>query len=124
MTARTGLRSGLRTVLRRFGAALTQPLEVRVAALGEVVDELRRTIEALPASESSVVSATEAALVLSRAAQVVESQLAALVPAAVGEVVVTASEEDAEGLDKALAGWAITSRHRVGAVVVVHAKLP
>lgn len=109
-----GVRDHLRAVVHRLGAVITQPLDAQVATLAQVVDELRRSIEALPASESSVVSATEAALVLSRAAHVVESQLAALVPAALGEVVVTAGEEDVDKLEKALAGGRLPHATRSG----------
>jgi hypothetical protein len=120
----TRLRAALKAALRRGGAVISEPLDARLTALSAVVEELRAAIEGLPASEASVASATEAALVLSRAAQVVESPIAALAPATTGEVVISAAAEEAERLEKALAGWAILGRRSVGSLVVVRAKLP
>jgi hypothetical protein len=103
---------------------MIEPLDVRLATLTSEVQSLGRAIERLPAGEASVASATEAALVLSRAARVIESDVAALAAPRPGEIVVTASQADAERIAVALADFHILVRHVAGPLVVFRADLP
>jgi hypothetical protein len=118
------VRTRLVLAARRLSRPITAGLEERVGELASEVAGLRRSVEQSPASEATMTSAIEAALVLSRSAKVLESLMIALAPPQPGEVVFSVRSCDATRAEEALGDWQILSREASGGTTVLRGRLP